>query len=95
MTGAPAAFTCQSRYPGYPGRSALFLNPFPPTPTACSTLPRRKLVKSTYYLKQRVGDGTFTVMHYAGAVTYTTKGMIDDNRDTLFSDLGVSEACGA
>ena len=39
-----------------------------------------KLAKNEYYIANRVKDGTFSVQHYAGAVTYTTRGMIDDNR---------------
>jgi myosin heavy subunit len=41
-----------------------------------------KLGKHAHYKTSKVNDGTFTVRHYAGEVTYTTEGMIIANRDT-------------
>lgn len=47
----------------------------------------QKASKHEHYLVSRVNDGTFTVRHYAGDVTYNVTGMVTSNRDQLSTDL--------
>eukprot|EP00466_Bigelowiella_natans_P015699 jgi/Bigna1/127316/aug1.4_g2024 len=42
-----------------------------------------KLGKSKYYQQERKGNEYFTVMHYAGAVTYDSRGFLEKDRDRL------------
>ena len=39
------------------------------------------------YVKPRTEKQEFTVKHYAGDVTYSVKGFIEKNKDTLRSDV--------
>ncbi|XP_064389484.1 myosin-IIIb-like isoform X3 [Halichondria panicea] len=42
---------------------------------------------SSYYKKPKDGGPTFTILHYAGPVTYETVGFLEKNRDTIKSDV--------
>lgn len=43
--------------------------------------------KNTFFDKQKTSESTFSVIHYAGKVTYDSSGFLDKNRDLLRADL--------